>query len=273
MATVFPFNQLPTIPTKIQEQLAPIIVDIQLKLVDIALELQNSGLSLSTSPRCDDAEITKLKNLISSLNKLIETIQAIISFIDPIVNVLKIVSTVGQAVSSAALAIPTGPPASISQLITSAAQLFERIDTFIRVLQTQLASFNPIFQRVAKSISMADSILINTCGNPSNFIGFDGVSTVTVSQSPLTLDELAELYPSNFYNLRNVTDEDIRARLQLIQELIEQNLDVETRLNEAPSEVLILNQDPTNADGKLGDFAINTVTGQVFGPKRDVTWN
>jgi hypothetical protein len=203
----------------------------------------------------------------------VETVQSILSFIQPIVNVLQIISTVGQSVASAALAIPTGPPASISQLITSAAQLFDRIDTFIRVIQTQMGSFTPIFQRVAQSISLADQILINTCGNPSNFAGFGSLITVTPVAPPLTLDDLADLYPSNFYNLRNVTDVDIRDRLLLIQEILEQNLDVGDRLNEAPSEVILLDRDPIGTDGKIGDYAINSVSGLVFGPKRNLNWN
>jgi hypothetical protein len=273
MATVFPFNQLPTIPSRIQEQLAPIVLDLQLKLLDIAMDLQNSILSLSINVRCDDVEIIKLKNLINSLNQIIETVQSILSFIQPIVNILQIISQVGQAVASAALAAPTGPPASLSQLITSAAQLFERIDTFIRVIQTALKSFTPIFQRVAQAVSLADRILINTCGTKSNFNGFDGLITIQPDAPPLTLDELADLYPSNFYNLRNVTDADIRGRLELIQEILEQNLNVNERLNEAPSEVIILDRDPVATDGKIGDYVINTVSGLIFGPKRNNQWN
>jgi hypothetical protein len=274
MATVFPFNQLPTIPTRIQEQLAPVFVDLQLKLVDIALDLQNTIASISVNVACDDVEIIKLRNLIQSLNQIIQTIQTVLSIITDIVTILQIVSAVGQAVSSAALAIPTGPPASISQLITSAAQLFDKIDTFIRVIQTQLSAFTPIFNRVAKAVASADRILINTCGTRSDFVGFDGLAAINPLPAELTLDQLADLYPSNFYNPLNVTDSDIQARLLFIQDLVQQNLDVMQRLNEAPSEIITLSTNPGSMDGKLGDYAINTVTGQVFGPKRgNIGWN
>lgn len=277
MATVFPFNQLPSIPTKIQEQLAPLIIDQQLKLVDIVMDLKSTILSISVNANCDDAEILKIKNLIESINQILGNIRTIIDIIPTIANVLSTVSSVAQILSSAQLAIPTGPPASISQLISSAAELLEKLDTFISVLETQISSFTPIFNKVSTIIADADRLLINTCGTPSNFVGFAQFNANNVpifNVSEFTLDRLAELYPSTFYTPDNVTDQDIENRLNFISNLLEQNLDVYSRLNEAPSNILILTQNPSINDGNIGDYAINVTTNTVFGPKEANTgWN
>jgi hypothetical protein len=273
MATVFPFNQLPSIIPQIQQQLFPIINNVQSQLTSQAIELQNSILSISPNVSCNDVEIAQIRNQIERINQLISNVESILSFLPTLVNTLDIISTAARIISSAQLLIPVGPPASISQLILSSAETLDRIENLVSILQTSVSSWSSTFSKVSSVIAEADNLLLNVCGSASDFNGLGNLQTNASIQLGLSLDDLATLYPDNFYREINVTDQDIQQRLQLISELLEDGLVVAERLNNAPSEILSGNTDPNNTIGKTGDYFINTTTGIIFGPKpTDSAW-
>lgn len=276
MATIFPFNQLPNIIPQIQEPLFTTITDLQSKLFIEVNNLQNSILSSSPNVNCNDAEIAHIRNQIERINQLIANVDPILSFIPSLVNTLRTISTAAQIISSVQLAIviPT-PAAPVSQLISAAAETLQRINNLIETLSELLSSFSSVFNNVSSVMSLADNLFLNVCGKLSNFDGFGNLpnSPELDIQVGLSLDDLANLYPSTFYREVNVTDEDINQRLQLISDLLDRGLSISERLNDAPSEILSGNIDPTSDVGKTGDYFINTITGVIFGPKpTDSSW-
>lgn len=273
MASLFPFNQLPNIIPQLQSQVAPLISDVQTKLVTIASDLQNSVLSISPNVSCNDAQIQQIRNQIERLNEVISTVDPILSIVPTTADILKIVSVSAQTASTALLAIPTGPPAAISQGIEAAAEAVDRISNFIETLQSQVDSFTPVLSKVLNVTNNVDQLLSNVCGRRSNFNGIGTLNAADLNQG-LSIDDLADLYPSTFYREVNVTDEDIKQRLQTIQDILEQGQQVATSLKESPSQILSGTSDPVNNVGTTGDYYVNTTTGIIFGPKpTDISWS
>ena len=99
---------------------------------------------------------------------------------------------------------------------------------------------------------------------------FDGTSWVDLND----LDDSAydDKYNSEFYNKRNVSNEDMDFRIESIIELLEKQQEVMINLIEAPSDILRGNGSPIESAGKINDFYINIDSGQVYGPKTDAGW-
>ena len=76
---------------------------------------------------------------------------------------------------------------------------------------------------------------------------------------------------SKFYNELNVSDSDLTDRSTNIKNLINQQRDLLTSLQEAPSKVYQEQGIPDANLGKPGDFYVNLDTSQVYGPKLSAT--
>ena len=80
------------------------------------------------------------------------------------------------------------------------------------------------------------------------------------------------IYQEHFYQDLNVSDEDISNRLQLIEELVEQQRDLLLSIKEAPSQVINQAGVPNNSIGDIGDYYIDSTTNSIYGPKTDSGW-
>jgi len=109
----------------------------------------------------------------------------------------------------------------------------------------------------------------STDGDTDNKI-WDGTRWIDLND----LDDSAydDKYNSEFYNKRNVSDEDMDFRIESIIELLENEQEVMINLIEAPSDILRGNGSPIESAGKINDFYINIESGQVYGPKTDAGW-
>ena len=112
-----------------------------------------------------------------------------------------------------------------------------------------------------KYSSVSKSKLSNSKGNSVL------VKLLFVSKTNLAAD-----YPSEFYDEINVSNSDIDNRLQEIQSLLTEELDVVSNLIEAPSKLIKKSSNPTLEDGNVGDFYMNMQNGSVFGPKTETGW-
>jgi hypothetical protein len=76
-----------------------------------------------------------------------------------------------------------------------------------------------------------------------------------------------DLVDTEFYNEENVSDNDLQHRSDTIQQLLEQQQNLLTSLQEAPSKVYQASGAPSNTLGKLGDYYINLDNQSIYGPK------
>jgi hypothetical protein len=76
-----------------------------------------------------------------------------------------------------------------------------------------------------------------------------------------------DLVATEFYNERNVSDSDLQERSDNIELLLQQQRDLLSSLQEAPSKVYQDNGLPAADLGKIGDYYIDLSTSTVYGPK------
>jgi hypothetical protein len=79
--------------------------------------------------------------------------------------------------------------------------------------------------------------------------------------------------PSEFYQTKNVSESDLQQRSDAIQELISQQENLLSSLQEAPSQVYKNDGPPASNLGKIGDFYVDTKNNIPYGPKKsDTDW-
>jgi hypothetical protein len=76
-----------------------------------------------------------------------------------------------------------------------------------------------------------------------------------------------DLIPTEFYNELNVSETDLTQRSDSIEQLVEQQQNLLTSLQEAPSQVYRGNGNPLPNLGKIGDYYLNTSNNVSYGPK------
>ena len=89
MATVFPFNKIPTIPLKILSVLLPVFLKQKKFLNKVIGELQQKVDGLSKTATCGDVEINAIKQDLEQIKQLVENIQRIANLLQPITNGLQ----------------------------------------------------------------------------------------------------------------------------------------------------------------------------------------
>jgi DNA repair ATPase RecN len=271
MATLFPFNLISGVPIKILNQfLKPVNKQLN-KLDELANDLNNSVSSLSKNASCDDIEIVILKNKLQILLESIENMQQLAQFFPQISTGLRTLNTTALFVGAAQLAIPSAPgvpQGPIGQTIASSADTVAAIKACIVVLQNVIESINDSLQDASEAVSNANSAINDICKNTDAAGDDDG------ALDPINLDDLEDRYFSEFYRNINVSDEDLQQRLDTIQKLIDEQLNIQTNLNEAPSRVLTGIGVPRETLGQPGDYYIDERTQTIYGPKVNIdSWN
>jgi hypothetical protein len=166
------------------------------------------------------------------------------------------------------LAIPTVPgvPAGpLSQLLNAFVDLITISSTCINVLANNIDLINVFLEKTFNITSQTTYAISNVCGGVID----TGSPDITLLSENITLSRLERLYPSDFYRKVNVSDDDLQQRFDAIQELIVNQIDVISNLNEAPSKVLYGSGAPAVSIGQTGDYYIDTINQTVYGPKSD----
>ena len=263
MATAFPFNKISKVPLKVLTILLPIITAQQALAKKLASKLEEELDNLSKNAKCNDAQVLALKQKLDALQKTIDNIQQILGFIPPITKSLRIVNTTATIVSTVQLAIPAAPgvpQGPIMQTLNAAVETISNVTSVITTLANIANNVLQIANRLESVIQKAEDKLKSLCATQP-----------PTPSAAVDLVNLADLYPSEFYQLVNVSQEDIDNRFTEIQRLIDQQLDVISNLNEAPSQIIIGEGSPKSDIGLEGDYYVDSDTENVFGPKPNNT--
>jgi hypothetical protein len=274
MATVFPFNKVSKIPSIILKQLLSLLFKQQQLILQLILEMDSFNVSISKNAKCDDAEISALKNKLGELQKNIDGLNSILNILPPVTTAFRTLSTVATVSSTVQLAIPTVPGVTygpIGQTISAFADLIANVDACTSTLNNVIAQLNSFSSQISQSISDAEQTIADKCKTSSG-IGAPGTGEVTDSVDGTQLQYNDPT--SKFYQPYNVSDDDLNQRLQEIQLLIDNGFDALSNINEAPSKVLVGEGAPVNSIGQPGDYYVNTLNQIVFGPKLETnSWN
>jgi len=278
-AIVPPLDIIPKLPAK-AVTLVIKQVDIQTdRLLDTVTKTVQDTVKLPTNIKCDDPRIAQIKKQLADIQKQITTVQETIPKIQTTINTVRqligVATGIKTALSVAQLANPVTAPLFIAQQLTAIQDA-----TIVNAISS-LSQFASVPVSLASKLQTITPPLLAAIDKVSNICNGD-VDTLTISQDALSDDALQDVLSNNglqpdtdyndlvnteFYNEENVSDDDLQHRSDTIQQLLEQQQNLLTSLQEAPSKVYQASGGPANTLGKLGDYYINLDDQSIYGPK------
>jgi hypothetical protein len=266
-AIVPPLDFIPKAPAK--------AVDLVMKQVDIQTDalldqvtktVQNSN-KLPINVKCDDPRIQNIKKQLADIQKQISVVQESIPKIQQSINVVKQIVTVAQgiktAVSIAQLSNPITAPLFIAQQLTAIQDA-----TIVNAISS-LQQFSSIPTTIASKLQTITPPLLATLAKVSNVCNGE-TTDFTLSADSLIMEDIEDyndLVDTKFYTEDNVSDDDLQNRSDVIQQLLEQQVNLLTALQEAPSKVYQASGNPIGSLGKIGDYYIDLDSQLIYGPK------
>jgi hypothetical protein len=264
-AIVPPLDFIPKLPAKaVDFVMKQIDTQTDVLLEQVTKTVQDS-IKLPINIKCDDPRIAKIKKQLGEIQKQITTVQENIPKIQKTIDSVKqIVATangIKAAVSAAQLANPVTAGLFIAQQLTAIQDA-----TIVNAISS-LSQFSSVPTTLASKLQTITPPLLGAIAKVSNVCNGD-VDTLDISQDAF-LDgaNYNDLVNTEFYNEENVSDDDLQNRSDTIQQLLEQQQNLLTSLQEAPSKVYQLNGIPPNDLGKVGDYYINLDNQSIYGPK------
>jgi DNA repair exonuclease SbcCD ATPase subunit len=261
-----PLDKIPKLPGKaaglVQKQ---IDTQTDVLLDQVKKTIQNS-VNLPINTRCDDPKIKQIKDQLQEIQKQITKVQETIPKIQSTIETTKTIITVAQgiksAISAAQLSNPVTAPLFIAQQLTeiqnativNAAAALKQFETIPTSLTSKLETIIPPLLGALKKVSDACN------GDVDNL----EIPTMAGSGSNINYNDLV---PTEFYTNLNVSESDLQERSDSIELVLQQQRDLLSSLQEAPSKVYQDNGIPAADLGKTGDYYIDLTTSIVYGPK------
>lgn len=272
MASVFPFNQTSKLPGLLIDQLKPVILKQVKQFESISNKLTQRLASLKKGVKCNSAEIQDLKNKLNQLKIIIDNLNKILQRLQPLANRLQTITTTVNTIATILLAIPAiigVPEGPKNQTLQTIADLIAGITAVVNILNIILNIISQLTNKADSLIKLVEKKLASVCPSENQNNQNNDPNAAAGSDSGLSATALNinNEYPSEFYQLINVSEDDIQRRVDEIINLVENQLNVSDNLNEAPSKVLLNTGAPANTLGKLGDYYIDTNTQTIYGPK------
>jgi DNA repair exonuclease SbcCD ATPase subunit len=261
-----PLDRIPKLPGQaaglVQKQ---IDTQTDVLLDQVKKTIQNS-VNLPINTRCDDPKIKQIKDQLQEIQKQITKVQETIPKIQSTIETTKTIITVAQgiksAISAAQLSNPVTAPLFIAQQLTeiqnativNAAAALKQFATIPTTLTSKLETIIPPLLGALKKVSDACN------GDVDNL----EIPTMAGSGSNINYNDLV---PTEFYTNLNVSESDLQERSDSIELVLQQQRDLLSSLQEAPSKVYQDNGIPAADLGKTGDYYIDLTTSIVYGPK------
>jgi chaperonin cofactor prefoldin len=241
-------------------------------LNDVSITVKES-VKLPNNCKCDDPRVRQIKKNLDQIQIQIQDIQAALPKIQTSIKQIKQMLTVAKsikaAISAAQLSNPVTAPVFIAMQLTAIqdATIVNAIES-LNMLSTVPASMSSKLAVLVPPLMGAISKVSSTCNT-------DGESEYEIpdfSSNLANSEDYNDLVPTEFYNEYNVSDSDLQGRSDAIAYLLEQQQNLLTSLQEAPSVVHRIAGLPDNTIGKAGDYYIDTNTDIIYGPKLSDRW-
>ena len=291
-AIVPPLDLIPKLPAKGVNKFVGVF-DKQIdRLVDQVMKVVHDSTKLPPNLKCNDPSIKQIKDQIAQIQKQIVTIQDLVPKIQTTVSTVKSLITVAQGIkltlTVAQLSNPITAPVFIaSQLMLIQDAVLVNAITSLKSLSAIPATLPSKLAPLIPQLVAAANIVGNACGNEeppldiptisdngdsgdgdsgdSGNNGYDGLGDRIDG-----IDDVAgygDALKTEFYTKVNVSEEDLDFRSDTIEQLLSQQRDLLTSILEAPSKVHQTTAEPTGSLGKLGDYVIDNVNKNMYGPK------
>jgi|TARA_R110000744_G_scaffold33635_4_gene78928 hypothetical protein len=267
MSVIPPLDRLTKAPAlgvdKIQQQFNNILDSI----VDQANKTIKDSAKLPTNVNSDDPRVKNIKqsleNIQLSITKVQENIPKIQSAITAVSTIISTAQGINAALAAAQLSNPVTAALFIAlqtqalqnQLIVNAIEAVKPLQSLPDQIESKILTLVPVLTTAIAKLNTVsdDDIELNIPTNIST-----GLNTDT---------NYNDLIPTEFYNESNVSEDDLTQRSNSIEQLVDQQRNLLTSLQEAPSQVYRGNGNPLPNLGKIGDYYLNTSNNVSYGPK------
>ena len=272
MSIIPPLDRLTKAPSfgvdKIQQQFNDIL-DL---VVDQTNQTIKDSVKLPTNVKCDDPRVQNIKQNLENIQSLITQVQQNIPKIQSAITAVNTIVSTAQGINAAIAAAQLSNPVTAAlfislqtqaiqnQLIVNAVEAVKPLQSLPLQIESKILTLVPV-------LITAISKLNTVCGDSDIELNIPNIST----ESAVT--DYNDLVPTEFYNESNVSENDLTQRSDSIEQLVEQQRNLLTSLQEAPSQVYKQEGNPPAELGKIGDYYLNTSNNVSYGPKiSDTDW-
>ena len=272
MSIIPPLDRLTKAPSfgvdKIQQQFNDIL-DL---VVDQTNQTIKDSVKLPTNVKCDDPRVQNIKQNLENIQSLITQVQQNIPKIQSAVTAINTIVSTAQGINAAIAAAQLSNPVTAAlfislqtqaiqnQLIVNAVEAVKPLQSLPLQIESKILTLVPV-------LITAISKLNTVCGDSDIKLNIPNISTES------TVTDYNDLVPTEFYNESNVSENDLTQRSDSIEQLVEQQRNLLTSLQEAPSQVYKQEGNPPPELGKIGDYYLNTSNNVSYGPKiSDTDW-
>ena len=274
-AIVPPLDFIPKLPGKAVAQVMEQL-DIQTdRLLEQVNKTVQDSVKLPINVKCDDPRIKKVKQQLSDIQtqitKVTEQIPKIQSTIETVKQIVTIAQGIKTAISIAQLSNPVTAPVFIAAQLTAIqdATIVNAIESMTQ-FSTIPASLTSKLQTIVPPLTKALLKVSNSCGDDDD-TNFELPSDLLDESLDANGNGFNDLVPTEFYSDENVSESDLQNRSDLIEELLTQQRNLLTSLQEAPSKVYQQPGVPAGQVGKIGDYYIDIQSSKIYGPKPSLT--
>ena len=276
-----PLDFIPKLPAKgVNEIMRQLDKQIDTLFKNISVTVKETA-KLPNDCNCDDPRIRQIKTNLDQIQqqllKIQESLPKIQSSISQIKNLVSVAKGIKSAITAAQLSNPVTAPVFLAMqlmaiqdaTIVNAIESLGMLSTVPLTMSSKLATIIPPLMGAISKVSS----VCNTDGESDYEIPDFGSDSndLNLSNSNNTGD-YNDSVPTEFYNEYNVSDSDLQGRSDAIKFLLEQQQNLLTSLQEAPSAVYRQAGLPDNSIGKAGDYYIDINTDVVYGPKLSDKW-
>lgn len=270
MAVAFPFDQLTNKPgaamNKLQTALNKVIEKLNQK---VAEAIGKSNVLPKNNISCDDPRIKEIKQILQQIQRYIAQIQNILRILNIIVPILTVAAQIAAVIINGQVALPIPSPPAVSQALAVQNELVANIAKALTQASIILAVVNGAVTLASGLLATVINKVSAICNSETFQINQDTKNAIDSINN-----EVVSTSDSEFYQLINVSQDDIDLREELIIQLQNDQRSL-LDLLEAPSRVIIgiNDEQPQTDQGKEGDYFINQTTRTIYGPKiSDTMW-
>lgn len=263
MSIIPPLDRLTKAPAfgvdKIQQQFNDILDSV----VDQTNQTIKDSAKLPTNVKCDDPRVQNMKQNLENIQLSITKVQENIPKIQSAVTAMSTIISTAQGINAAIAAVQLSNPLTAAlfiamqtqalqnQLIVNAIEAVKPLQSLPTQIESKITTLIPV-------LTTAIAKLNAVCGDSDVELNVPNISTVT---------DYNDLIPTEFYNESNVSEDDLTQRSNSIEQLVDQQRNLLTSLQEAPSQIYRQQGNPPSTLGKIGDYYLNTSNNVSYGPK------
>jgi len=281
MPVTSPLDKIPLIPPVLTSIAVDKIVKFINKLIEDLLKVVQDSIKLPDDCDCNDPRIDALKDNLDDILERLKKLQNLVAQIMKYVNLFKTLIGIASAIKNTLYTVPiVGQAVLLSDLSMVQTMTIENAKKSLGQLEGIPPRLNIGVDMAVSQLAQVATRLASACSGAANGTGNDGSTSDELLEVPKQLkDEIDklnldynDLLPSEFYQEKNVSIDDIDLRGDLIQDLINQQQDLLSSLQEAPSQLIKGTGAPTNDLGKSGDYYVDEITNEIYGPKLNNKW-